>query len=101
MRYTLSENVDKSDELRKQMEHYRNCLQFLGSNVPIQVLCLPKSLENLLLRSGCLRVYDMINLDLAKIKGLGGKSLSLLRSRLDEFFSIRSRNSHSERCNIL
>lgn len=78
-----------NDELKKNMEHYRNTLLFLGGNVPIEALCLPKSLESLLIRSGCLRVYDMINLDLRKIKGLGRERRAILSSRLQEFFTIQ------------
>lgn len=78
-----------NDELKKNMEHYRNTLMFLGGNVPIEALCLPKSLESLLIRSGCLRVYDMINLDLRKIKGLGRERRAILSSRLQEFFTIQ------------
>lgn len=83
------QNNDVNDEMRKNMEHYRKTLMFLGGNVPIEALCLPKSLENLLIRAGCLRVYDMINLDLTKIKGLGRKNRALLSSRLDEFFTVQ------------
>ena len=76
------------DKLDEDLAHYRNTLRFLEANVPIQVLCLPKTLETILLNSDCVRVYDLINCDLSKIKGLGKSRLQILVSRLDQFFSI-------------
>ncbi len=76
------------ERAKKDFEYYRTTLAFMGTNVPIQALCLPKSIENVLISNGCLRICDMINLDLAKIKGIGSNRLSLLTSRLDEFFSV-------------
>ena len=76
------------DRVKKDFQHYRQILAFLGGNVPIQALCLPKVIENALVADGCLRVYDLINRDLGKIKGLGRSRIDLLTSRLDEFFAI-------------
>ena len=83
----MGEKLDSSD-LTKDIAYYRETLHYMGANVPIEVLCLPKSIENLLISDGCLRVYDLINLDFTKIKGLGIKRARLLSSRLDQFFSV-------------
>lgn len=80
---------DSQDKLKEDLAHYRNVMHYLGANVPIGCLCLPIELENLLVRDGCLRVYDLINRDLTKIKGIGKRRLDLLTSRLDEFISIQ------------
>ena len=80
--------VDNS-KLDESLSQYRDVLQYMGANVPIQVLCLPKAMENILLREGCLRVYDMINRDLTKIKGIGDNRIELLRSKLDDFFTVQ------------
>ena len=77
-----------TEEARKNLAHYRNLMQFMGANVPIQALCLPKKIENALLSAGFDRAYDLIGSDLTKIKGIGRGSLDLLTSRLDEFFTI-------------
>lgn len=82
-------NKDSQEKLKEDIAHYRNVLQYMGANLPIGALCLPKEMENLLLKSGFLRVYDLINCDLTKIKGFGRKRLDLLTSRLDEFISIQ------------
>ena len=81
-------NKNNIDEMKKDLEHYRKTLYYMGANVPLQVLCLPKAIEKLLLKDGCLRVYDLIDRDLTKIKGLGDRRLDLLTSRLDEFLTV-------------
>lgn len=75
-------------DFKKDLSHYRKTLYYMGANVPIGVLCLPSAVEKLLSREGILRVYDLIDRDLTKIKGLGDSRLSLLTSRLDEFFTV-------------
>ena len=82
------EMIVAHEDYRKNLEHYRLTLAYMGANVPIGVLCLPKVIEKALVSDGCLRVYDLINRDLTKIKGLGDKRLALLTSRLDEFFTM-------------
>jgi hypothetical protein len=82
-------DLEKADEAaRKNLAHYRNLMQFMGANVPIQALCLPTKLENALISAGFDRAYDLIGSDLTKIKGIGRGSVDLLTSRLDEFFTI-------------
>lgn len=79
--------VEKPD-LKKDLAYWRKLLAYMGANVPIQVLCLPKAVEKSLIDEGILRVYDLIGRDLSEIKGIGLARSELLASRLDEFFSI-------------
>jgi len=79
--------IDK-ERVQNDFQHYRNVLSFLGSNLPIQALCLPKVIENALLADDCIRVCDLINRDLSKIKGMGKTRIDILRVSLDEFFTI-------------
>jgi hypothetical protein len=79
---------EEKENLKKDFFHYRQTLAYMGANVPLQVLCLPKEIENALLSNGCLRVYDLIDRDLRKIKGIGDRRLELLTTRLDEFFTV-------------
>ena len=75
-------------DMKKSLAHYRQILSYMGANVPIQVLCLPKVIEKTLTAEGIVRVYDLINRDLTEIKGLGQARLDLLASRLDQFFTV-------------
>ena len=75
-------------DFKKDLAHYRKTLYYMGANVPIQVLCLPKAVEKLLISLGYVRVYDLISSDLSEIKGLGEARGNLLASRLDEFFTV-------------
>lgn len=81
-------DLKNEDKLKEDLIHYRRLITYMEANVPLQVLCLPKAIENALVNDGCVRVYDLINRDLRKIKGLGSRRLDLLASRLDEFLSI-------------
>jgi len=75
-------------KIAQDLERYRKIMMCLQGDSPIQVLCLPKQLENKLILSGCLRIYDMIDLDFSKIKGIGKIRGAFLRSCLNEFLSI-------------
>ena len=81
-------NKLKQDELKSEILHYRNVVNYLGANVPIEVLCLPNEIENILIKSGYIRVYDLIGKNLAKIKGIGEARIGILTARLDEFFVV-------------
>lgn len=83
------ESKNSAEEAKKNLAHYRNLLCFMGANVPIEALCLPKVIENILIKEGYLRAYDLIGTDLKKIKGLGPSRASLLATRLDEFFTVQ------------
>jgi hypothetical protein len=76
------------EELSKSFESYRNTMKFLSADAPIEVLCLPKNIENILLESGCLRVYDLFDMDFTKVKGLGTVRLRDLTARLQQFISM-------------
>lgn len=77
-----------AERLQKDFAHYKQTLAFLGSNVPIETLCLPKAIETILKKQNYLRVCDLLCEDFTKIKGLGNVRLRYLTSRIDEFFSI-------------
>ncbi len=72
----------------KSLNNYRKTITYLTADAPIGILCLPTVIENILIRADCLRVYDLLNRDLAKIKGLSDRRLALLTSRLNEFIAM-------------
>lgn len=76
------------EEVLKKMQGYRKTLAYMAADAPIGILCLPKSIENILLANGCLRVYDLFDRDFTEIKGFGEARSRDLTARLDEFFAM-------------
>ena len=73
----------------ESLQNYRDFMSYASGDVPIQVLCLPKSIEKILIDYGLLRVYDLFDRDLTKIKGIGKTRIRYLASSLDQFLSMR------------
>ena len=76
------------EELLKNFSQYQDTMKYLTADTPIQTLCLAPVIENILLRNGFLRIYDLFNVDFFEIKGLGDARIRELTSRLDQFFSM-------------
>jgi|SRR5579863_444753 len=76
------------EELIKKFTDYQKTILYLSADAPITILNLPKSIENSLMIHGCLRVYDIIDLDFTKVKGLGTVRIRELTTRLNEFLSM-------------
>ncbi len=73
------------EELEKNLNHYRNVVNCLSANVPIECLCLPKKIQNALIKDGFILVYDLMYRDFRKVKGIGKIAFDLIASRIDEF----------------
>lgn len=78
----------KGEELTQSVLRYRNIMNRLEADVDIRSLCLPKKIENKLLRMGCLRILDVIDLDLTKVKGIGPRTRGILHSSINQFLSM-------------
>lgn len=76
------------EQLAKQLNEYRNTLNYMATDAPLGTLCLPPVIENALLEHGCLRIYDLFDLDFTKVKGLGVRRIGDLTTCLDKFFSM-------------
>jgi hypothetical protein len=76
------------EEIGKRFEEYRKTLSYMAADGPIEILCLPKVIENSLRDYGLLRVYDLLNVDFTKVKGLGVSRINQITSCLDKFFSM-------------
>ncbi len=82
-------DMDKlKQELRKKFSDYETTMKFMLADAPIEVLCLKPSIETILLNQGLLRIYDLFNVDLVEVKGLGVVRVKELTTRLDQFFSM-------------
>lgn len=76
-------------KLVESLQNYRKLMSYMVGDMPIGVLCLPKTVETILLNNGLLRVYDLFDRDLTKIKGIGKVRGRNLAACLDEFLSMR------------
>lgn len=81
-------NVQLKIELIKKIGEYKQTLNFLAADAPISILGLPKVIERVLCNNGLLRIYDLFDRDFTKIEGLSDARISLLTTRLDEFFAM-------------
>lgn len=97
----MSDNIEQEisndleiAKLRKQLiasySGYKQTLKYLACDAPIETLCLPKSMETILITQGFLRIYDLLdgNMDFTKIKGFGIIRSRDLASRLDQFLAM-------------
>jgi hypothetical protein len=75
-------------ELLENLKNYRKTLSYMIGDAPIEVLGLNKTLETVLINSGCTRIYDVFDRDLSKIKGIGDVRIRELTARIDEFLSM-------------
>lgn len=76
------------EQVSKKFNEYRTTLNYMAADAPIGTLCLPPVIENALLAHGCLRIYDLFDLDFTEVKGLGVRRVGELTSSLDKFFSM-------------
>lgn len=83
----LKEIVNK-ERLLAQHDRYAKVLDRIAADVPIEVLCLPKTIYTILLRAGCRRVCDVLNLDLAKVKGIGKTRQAFLIEVINNFIGM-------------
>lgn len=75
-------------KLIESLQNYRKIMNYMGADMPIECLCLPKATQKTLLDNGILRIYDLLNRDLTEIKGIGKVRRRDLAASLDKFFSV-------------
>lgn len=79
-------NIRKiNKKLLESLQNYKDIVKYMGGDMPIGCLCLPAKYEKKLLENGILRVYDLFNRDLAKIKGVGKVGVGYLTASLNQF----------------
>jgi hypothetical protein len=76
------------EELSKSFKAYRKTISYMASDAPIGILLLPKDIEKVLLDNGFLRVYDLLDMDFTKVKGLHASAIVKLESRLNQFLAM-------------
>lgn len=75
-------------EMGASIKQYKKTMSYMAGDAPIGVLGLPKCIETILTNQGFLRVYDLLDTDLIKIKGIGKSRVQRLASSLNEFLPI-------------
>ena len=78
----IAKNLDKS------LKYYRQNIAYLAGDAPISLLCLPKTIEKILLDNGLDRIYCLFDRDLTEITGLGDVRIRDLTARLKQFFAM-------------
>ena len=76
------------EEVLKKLVEYNNTMQFMATDAPIEVLCLPKQIERALLNAGITRIFELLNCNLREIKGLGVARVNRLTASLNEFIAM-------------
>lgn len=76
------------EELFQKFQDYKTTLNYMATDAPIEILCLPTSIEKALLEHGLIRIYDLFDVDFTKVKGLGVTRIRHLTTCLDQFFSM-------------
>jgi len=76
------------EEVLKKFNDYRQTINYMAADAPIGVLCLSPAIQSALVAHGCLRIYDLFDLDFVKVKGLGVRRIGELTASLDKFFSM-------------
>lgn len=72
----------------ESLKNYHINMKKSELDAPLEVLCLPKDIMNILERHGLIRVVDIFDLDLTKIKGLGKYRIAYINSKFQEFFPM-------------
>jgi len=80
--------VQKEEIKINDYHTYKEMMQMLSANVPIQVLCLPKKIEQTLINNKFTLVSDLIYSDFRKVKGIGPKASDIIFARVEEFVSV-------------
>ena len=75
-------------EVLKTVKTYANVLKIMACDMPIESLCLPKELNSILIKAGYLRVYDILDINLTEIKGVGVVRANMISARLQELCLI-------------
>lgn len=76
------------EQIVKKFKDYRNTINYMAADAPIETLCLAPAIEKALLDHGLLRIYDLLDCDLTKVKRLGVRRIDLLTTSLNQFFSM-------------
>jgi len=75
-------------QLLEKFIEYNKYLTLMQGDVSISALCLKKSIEKKLIANDILRVYEIFNLDLTKVKWLSDTEVRHITASLNKFLSM-------------
>lgn len=80
------------EKLNSQMDegfkNYKKMLRLMSCDAPISILMLPPEIETILSDNGFTRVNEILDVDFAKIKGLGKIRVGTVNAALSHFLSL-------------
>jgi hypothetical protein len=88
VKLTATDATEINKKLLESLENYNKMLVHSMTDIPLGCLCLEKKIEEILFKNGFRRVFDLVDVDLAKIKGLGKIRIGKITSSLNQFLSM-------------
>jgi len=88
VKLTISDATEINKKLLESLENYNKMLKQSIADVPLGCLCLDEKIEKILFKNGFRRVFDLIDTDFTKIKGLGIIRIGKITASLNQFLSI-------------
>lgn len=89
-------NISKTDlakinqQILEDIELYQKTLQNLSFDIPIEALCLPKSLVKLLYKNHIFRVKDLFLIEHKMLKGIGKQKMEIITKSVNRVFGQNS-----------
>jgi hypothetical protein len=84
----MNEIINKKVDWTKDVERYRKGIDLIVADVPIAVLCLPPNIEEILLKEGKTRVFDLLIEKLTSIRGIGDVRAGIIVDCLRKFIPV-------------
>lgn len=88
VKLTATDATEINKKLLESLENYNKMLVHSMTDIPLGCLCLEKKIEEILFKNGFRRVFDLVDVDLAKIKGLGKIRIGKITSSLNQFLAM-------------
>jgi len=89
VKLTATDATEINKKLLQSLENYNKMLMHSMTDIPLGCLCLDSKTEEILLKNGFRRVFDIVDVDLTEIKGLGKIRIGKITSSLDKFLTMR------------
>ncbi len=83
---TVVRKINK--KLVESLGNYQKMMEYMAADLPVQCLCLPKRYEKALLSNGLLRIFELFDLNLVEIEGIGVVGARDITASLNKFISV-------------